>query len=206
MTADKICALTFDDGPSRTTDQVLDTLSRFGIPASFFLIGRQIVPDTIPAMKRALGLGCEIHNHSWTHDHVAAFSEGEIRGEIDRTTAAIERAVGVTPAFFRPPYLETSDALYRAAGLPVIGGICCEDWLDDVSAETRAATILRDVRDGSIILMHDMEGNFRTVDALDILIPGLRAGGYRFVTVSALFRERNVNPAVAGKIWHRAER
>jgi peptidoglycan/xylan/chitin deacetylase (PgdA/CDA1 family) len=156
-------------------------------------------------MKRALELGCELHNHSWSHAHVASFTEAEIRDEIARTTAAIERAVGVSPAFFRPPYLETSEALFRASGFPAIGGICCNDWLDEVSAETRAATILRDVRDGTVILMHDMEGNFRTVDALDILVPALLAEGYRFVVMSALFRERGIDPAVPGRIWHRAE-
>jgi peptidoglycan/xylan/chitin deacetylase (PgdA/CDA1 family) len=75
------------------------------------------------------------------------------------------------------------------------------DWDPAVSAGKRAEIILRDVKDGDIVLLHDLSGNINTVDALDAIIRGLREAGFTLVTVSRLFELKGVNPNVKNKIW-----
>ena len=73
MAEQKSIALTFDDGPNTsTTVEMLDVLEAFGVPATFFLVGENITPETIPVVRRAYACGCEIANHSLRH---AALSE-----------------------------------------------------------------------------------------------------------------------------------
>ena len=68
-----------------------------------------------------------------------------------------------------------------------ISGIGCNDWDDKVTVDRRHAMIMRQVKDGSIILLHDADGNSKTVEALDLIIPDMLAQGYKFVTMSELF-------------------
>ena len=203
----KLCAITFDDGPNVTTTVgVLDALERLSIQATFFLVGQNINPETAPVMKRALEQGCELQNHSWTHSHMSGLSPEAIRSEILRTSGAIESVTGTRPAFFRPPYFETSDGMAALAGMPMIGGIDCEDWVPSVSAGSRAALLLDRVEDGSIILLHDFEGNEASIEALAIVGPELARRGYAFVTVSDLFRMKGVDPARCETLWQRVVR
>ena len=95
--------------------------------------------------------------------------------------------VGVTPKFFRPPYISTSPTMYESIDLPFINGINCEDWTPTVTAEERVNRILNNVKDGDIVLLHDFSGNKNTVDALDDMITGLLEDGYALVTLSKLF-------------------
>ncbi len=196
-----LAALTFDDGPNTvTTPQVIDKLEKYGVIASFFLIGDNINDKSAEGPRRAFKMGCEIHNHSRTHTAMPKLTASEMKAEIDYTNKKIEKITGVTPKFFRPPYIAVSSDMYVNIDLPFIAGIGAEDWLDEVSAEMRAQKILAQVRDGSIILLHDMIGNYRTVDALDIIIPEMLSRGFEFVTVSELFRLENVEP-VSGRVY-----
>ena len=190
---EKLAALTFDDGPSAdTTMEVLSVLEEFHEAGTFFLIGQNINGQTEGALKRALELGCEIENHSWSHSAMPELSAEQMREEVSRTTDEIERLTGRKPVFFRPPYIAVSDEMYRQIPLTFIAGIGCEDWKDEVSARERAERIQNEVRDGAVILLHDMAGNHQTVEALRIIIPKLRQAGYRFVTLEQLFREKGV--------------
>ena len=78
--------------------------------------------------------------------------------------------------------------------MPFIAGIGANDWEDRVTAEMRARMILRQAKDGDIILLHDAQGNSKTVEALDTIIPELKKQGYKFVTVSELFRVKGIEP------------
>lgn len=205
--ADKLCAFTFDDGPNITTTVgVLDALERLSIQATFFLIGKNINPETAPVMKRALAQGCELQNHSWSHSHMTLLSPDAVRSEIIKTSEAIESVTGTRPTFFRPPYFETNDGMAKLAAMPMIGGIDCEDWVPSVSAGSRAQLLLDRVEDGSIILLHDFEGNEASIDALKVAVPALLRRGYTFVTVSELFRMKGVDPASRETLWQRVER
>ena len=90
-------ALSFDDGPNNTTTpQMLDVLEAFDAPASFFVIGQYINDSTAGQMKRAVSMGCEIQNHSYTHSFMSELTPEEVKSEIERTDALIEKYVGAT--------------------------------------------------------------------------------------------------------------
>ena len=198
---DKLVALTFDDGPSNVTENVLDVLENKKIVGTFFLIGNQITENMIDTLKRELSLGCEIANHSYTHSDMSIMDEQVIKDEISKTSALIKKYLNVEPKFFRPPYISLSDTMYASISLPFISGYGCEDWDSNVLADERIEKVLSQVKDGSIILLHDLENNHETVKALPVIIDKLRKDGYSFVTVSKLFEKKNVNPNVQNKIW-----
>lgn len=195
MEEKKLVALTFDDGPSvGTTDLVLDVLEENGIVASFFLIGEKITEKSSYLVKRAYDMGCSIENHSKTHPGMSGMSDEEILEEVRYTTDAIEKIVGEKPEFFRPPYIDYNQRMYDLINLGFICGYGCEDWLDSVSSDERVERILRDANPGFIILVHDMEENVKTVEAIRKIIPELKKQGYEFVTVRELFRRSSVAP------------
>lgn len=198
---DKLVALTFDDGPSNITENVLDVLENEKIVGTFFLIGNQITENMIDTLKRELSLGCEIANHSYTHSDMSIMDEQVIKDEISKTSALIKKYLNVEPKFFRPPYISLSDTMYASISLPFISGYGCEDWDSNVLADERIEKVLSQVKDGSIILLHDLENNHETVKALPVIIDKLRKDGYSFVTVSELFEKKNINPNVQNKIW-----
>ena len=192
----KLVALTFDDGPNTTTTmQVLDLIEQYGITASFYVVGNNINSETEKSMQRAAKLGCEIENHSRTHSVMTEMTAEEIAAEIKYTSDKIEAAVGRKPKFFRPPYIAFNELMYDTIDLTFICGNGAEDYLDEVTAEMRYERIMKQVCDGMVILLHDAEGNFRTVDAVKMLIPKLLEEGYEFVTTSQLFEKSGVTPA-----------
>ncbi len=195
MNEKKLAALTFDDGPNTvTTTQVLEKLEKYGVVASFFVVGDNITPESERVMKKAAEMGCEINNHSRTHSVMPEQSPQQMRAETDFTSGIIERVTGKAPRFFRPPYIAVSEAMFESIPLTFIAGIGAQDWLDEVSAEERAQRILDAVKDGDIILLHDMEGNTATVNALDTIIPELISRGFELVTVGGLFAAKGVTP------------
>ncbi|MGN1102435.1 MAG: polysaccharide deacetylase, partial [Huintestinicola sp.] len=99
---------------------------------------------------------------------------------------------GEDTKFFRPPYIAVNPTMYEAIDMPFICGAGCNDWEDSVSAEQRAERTLNQVKDGTIVLLHDMQGNSKTVEALKTIIPELQAQGYEFVTVSELFEAKGI--------------
>ena len=208
MKQDKLCALTFDDGPDAVkTPLVLDKLERYGVPATFFMIGRRIVDSARPAIDRVVSSGCEIGNHSWDTKRMDAMSPEEIRESIAKTDAAIKRFAGIEPTFFRPPNLAVSDVLYETVSLPFAGGIAGMDWAGcNTSAADRARIVLESIQNGAIILLHDVQPNpHPTPEALDILIPELKRRGYECVTLSELFRRKNREPATRKILWKYVE-
>lgn len=188
-------ALSFDDGPNdRTTAQVLDILEEYGVPASFFVIGQNINENTAKQMKRAVSLGCEIQNHSYTHSYMTRLSIEEFKDEIKRTDELIEKYISVRPTMFRPPYIDHNASMHAAVGHTFINGVGCQDWEAGVSAEARYNDLMAKVKDGDIILLHDFYGNDNTVAALRMIIPELKKRGYAMVTVSELFKIKGVAP------------
>lgn len=200
----KYAALSFDDGPNLvTTPKVLDVLEENGVPASFFVEGQYINDESAEMMKRAVSLGCEIENHSFTHSMMAdSQTEETWVDEITRTSDLVEKYVGRRPHFFRPPYINHNEAMHKAIDLTFICGTGCEDWESSVSAQQRVETLLANVKDGDVILLHDFEGNDNTVEALKAFIPAMKELGFEFVTVSSLFEIKGVTPEpFNGKIY-----
>ncbi len=191
----KYIALTFDDGPNATTtNEVIDKLEKYGIVASFFLIGNNIDDESAKAVKRAYDLGCEIDNHSRTHSNMTELSAEDIKAEYDYTDGKVYEITGEHTKFFRPPYIAVHQIMFDNIDAPFIAGIGANDWEDRVTAKMRARMILKQAKDGDIILLHDAEGNSMTVEALDTIIPELQKQGYKFVTVTELFKAKGITP------------
>lgn len=191
---EKYVALSFDDGPNTTTTvKVLDVLEENGVRASFFVQGNHIDKKTAKVMQRAVSLGCDVENHSFSHSHMMRLSEEEILKETDETDALIEKYTGQKPSFFRPPYIEHNELMHNTISHTFVCGVACSDWKGDVSSEQICETLLSTVKDGDIILLHDTEGNDKTPEALKTLIPELKSRGYKFVTVPELFNVRGAS-------------
>ena len=196
-----LAALTFDDGPNtEITPKVLEILKENGVVASFFLIADRITPESARVARRAFDMGCEINNHSVTHSKMNEMTEETIRREIAECSEKIVDITGTAPKFFRPPYIAVNDTLFHAVDLTFICGMGCRDWVPDVPARERIDTILGAVRDGDILLLHDMPGNWATVETIQTVIPEMKRRGFRFVTCGQLFREAGVAP-VQGKMY-----
>ncbi len=194
MNFDKICALTFDDGPSSVTPLFLEKLKKYGVTASFFMVGNNISEKTESIVRQVCDMGCEINNHSRTHSVMSKMEADKIREEIEYTNNAVMKITGEAPKFFRPPYIAVSSVMYESTDLPFIAGFGAEDWSPEVTAGMRAERIIFQARDGCIFLLHDSEGNTCTAEALDIIIPSLLEKGYGFVTVSELFKAKKITP------------
>ena len=190
-----VIALTFDDGPNTViTPQVLDILEKEGIVASFFLIAQNITPESAEMVRRAKAMGCDIENHTVTHPFMDKLSVEEMLEEVNTCTEKIVEITGEAPKFFRPPFIAVNQAMYDNIDLIFICGMGCEDWVPTVTAEERAERVLANAADGQIVLLHDMQWNQNTVDALETIIPELKKRGYEFVTVSQLFERKGVTP------------
>ena len=190
----KVFALTFDDGPwPQYTRQILRILKDEKVPASFFMVGQEV--SRRPEIAREVSLaGHAIGNHSWDHPS----RPRDAVAQVTRTNAAIKKAVGFAPTFFRPPYGILKNGMARQAmnqGQPVI--IWSADGADwkKPGAEKMARRIINEASPGGIALMHDGGGNRnQTVAALPKIIRELRARGYRFVTLPELLQMRHVAP------------
>lgn len=194
-TAKPIISLTFDDGPNTTTTpKVLETLEKYDIVATFFVIGTNINDSSGKVMKQAFDMGCEIANHSNTHSNLSKLELDKVFEELKITSDKVESIIGQPTAVFRPPYIAVSQEMYDNIDMPIICGIGSDDWDSSVSVEDRATPIIKNIKDGDIILLHDFQGNQKTVDALDIIIPALLAQGYQFATVSELFAVKEIEP------------
>lgn len=198
-----LLALTFDDGPDpEITAKLLDILAQYQVPASFFLIGSKITAETIPVLQRAVSLGCEMCHHSYSHPYMTVLSPRQIEHEIFSATQRIILSTGQTPRFFRPPYFAVTEALFSQINMPFIGGYGVRDYDQKITESERYAGVMRKAADGRIILLHDFAGNMQTVGAVKRFIPDLLARGFRFVTVSELFRAKGVTPRNTDRILY----
>ncbi len=195
---DKLCALTFDDGPDVTkTQRVLDKLQKHGVVATFFVIGQLINNTTKTLLTNMVAMGCEIGNHSWGWDSLNNKTAEEIINSVTNTSRAIHEFAGVKPKFFRPPNLSASSLMYQVIDMPFVSGILGEDWAgcSPRTAQSVASNIILQIKDGAIILLHDVQPDpHPTPEALDILIPDLKKKGYEFVTLSELFSRKGIEP------------
>jgi peptidoglycan/xylan/chitin deacetylase (PgdA/CDA1 family) len=187
-------ALTFDDGPTDLSPDILDVLDEKKVVASFFVIGNNITENTEDIIIREHESGHEINNHSRTHSQMGEMSAEDIKAEILYTSDKVEELIGIPTAYFRPPYINTSETMYEAIDLPFICGYLPNDYMDTVDTQMRIDNVMKNAVDGQIILLHDFSGNVMTLEALPDIIDGLKDKGFQFVTVSELFEYKNITP------------
>jgi peptidoglycan/xylan/chitin deacetylase (PgdA/CDA1 family) len=181
-----LVALTFDDGPTeRGLDAVLPLLGRYHAKATFFLIGKLAQPRLV---ARVVADGHEVGNHSFHHQRMIFHAADFYDAEIADTDAVLQRGGAAKPALFRPPFGR------KLIGLPLAvarSGKRLIMWdagdPPDRDPQTYARKVLRDVKPGSIILIHPMyAGNATERAALPLILAELARRGYRMVTVSQL--------------------
>lgn len=207
-TTDRVLALTFDDGPTEQfSGEVLDILSRYEVPATFFLIGELVVrrPDDV---RRMIAEGHEVANHTFDHFSAAIQSPDDVRRTIERGADAVAELSGDRPRWFRPVKGHvTGSVLATAATLGhdvAMWSVSRDPGLDLAADDT--AGVLRSyvdgVHEGAIVIFHDGIGRSafeatgpddglvtarRTeIDALPEVIERYLAEGYRFVTTTEL--------------------
>ena len=184
-------ALTFDDGPSGAlTERLLDGLQARGARATFFLCGYRM--EQYPAaLDRYLAEGHEIGVHSTVHTDLTKLSPQEVQQDMAETAGKIHSLTGISPRVMRPPggYVDAhSLSVLGSMGMPAImWSIDTRDW-QHRNAQRTINNVLSQVKDGDIILMHDIYD--ATADAAVVLIPELTARGYQLVTVSELAAAR----------------
>ena len=182
----KVVALTIDDGPSPVyTPQILRILRRYGVIASFSMIGLNAA--TFPGVAREVAAaGHMVVNHTWNHYNLGYMSAAGVQDEISRATDAIHAATGERPGMFRAPYGVWPPAVFSCcaqAGLtPLAWSVDPRDW-SRPGVGAIVGGIVADTQTGSIILEHDGGGNrSQTVAALQIWLPRLLEAGYQFTT------------------------
>lgn len=194
-TADSLVALTLDDGPSTAyTDTVLAVLRERNVKATFFVTGREVEANLEEA-RRIVADGHELGNHSYTHPQMMLKSPERIRQEVDRTDAAIRKAGHQGTIYFRPPYAKKLFYLpwylSQTDRTTIMWDVEPESFQEiGKKANLIAEHVLAEVEPGSIILLHVMyESRAPSREVLPFLIDGLRAKGYRLVTVSELLQK-----------------
>jgi peptidoglycan/xylan/chitin deacetylase (PgdA/CDA1 family) len=191
-------ALTFDDGPSESTPELLRLLAEHNVLATFFECGASV--ERLPEIAREVaGRGHEVGNHSYSHPRFYFRSTAFIRDELARGQEVIENAAGVSPTLFRAPFgvrwPGMREAQRRLGLLGVMWTVIGRDWKLDAPAIVRRVS--HAVRNGAIVCLHDGRELVArpdiesTIEAVRRLIPALRAQGYRFETVSQLICPMN---------------
>lgn len=182
-------ALTFDDGPGEHTEELLDCLTKNNAKATFFMLGSNAAafPDVVKDLKDA---GMELGNHTYDHLDLTTLDSESVTSQIKRTNDAISGAAGVPATVMRPPGGAYNESVQAAVGMPVImWSIDTKDWLTKSEDQTYQVTV-DNVKDGSIVLMHDIHE--WSVKAAIRVIPELVEQGYKLVTVSELAEAKGI--------------
>jgi peptidoglycan/xylan/chitin deacetylase (PgdA/CDA1 family) len=177
--------LTFDDGPSESTAEILDLLAAHRVTAIFYVTGLRTTqrPDLV---ARAAAQGHEIGNHTWDHVRLTGYTDADVTQKLRQTNEAIEAILGKPPALFRGPWFDVDDRVLRlAAGLGLSHmwadvDTCDYSDLAEHDAEF-VANAIRASDPGQIVLLHDGTGDEmggevnpprpKTVEALRLALP-----------------------------------
>ena len=181
-------ALTFDDGPHpRLTPKILDVLDKYGIKATFFVIG--INAEYYPsALEEIINRGHEIGNHTYSHPHINDINKTVLKAEIESCEEVLFLSTNCHTRLFRPPEgmidggvkSVLRDLDYKV----ILWDIDTRDWAQTPPREI-ASHVIKNIKSGDIILMHDyISYNSPTVEALEIFVPVLIEKGYNFVVIS----------------------
>jgi peptidoglycan/xylan/chitin deacetylase (PgdA/CDA1 family) len=187
-------AIGFDDGPYPDTPAFVRMLARNHAPATFFMIGRQLSAGYRSTLLNELRNGDVLGDHTFTHPDLTR--SGDVRGQLQKTLAAIRAQSGYTPCVFRPPYGDSDSSVVSTARSL---GLATVSWNVDPSDYAQPGTraiehrVLAQVQPGSIIISHDGGGpRGQTLAAYPAIIAALRRRGYQIVTIPQLLGFRPV--------------
>ena len=186
----RMIALTFDDGPNYNTSKIIDVLNKYDIKATFFVLGNRAINNK-DILRKMVDSGMEIGNHTYNHLLLTKYDENKIRSEIEDTSEVIYNATKKRPKLLRPSYGSVNNKIKKVANMPII--IWDIDTLDWKYHNSKRITsrVVNKVRDGDIILMHDIYS--ASLNALSNIIPILQDNGYEFVTIDELFYYKGIS-------------
>lgn len=177
-------ALTFDDGPSGDTEEILDILREFEVKATFFCVGEQIEahPQTLARIARE---GHLIGNHTYSHCNMMLCGRAESKRQLTKTQQLIAEISGQTPQFWRAPFgfraPWTQNVAARLGLRSALWSINPRDF-QNPGVDVLVARVMETLQSGVIVLLHDgFQDRQQTVQALRKLIPLIREKGYKFV-------------------------
>nr|WP_125143659.1 polysaccharide deacetylase family protein [Clostridium transplantifaecale] len=181
-------ALTFDDGPyAPVGNRIMDSMEKYNGRATFFVVGNRVA-DYKTEIKRMHDNGHEIANHTYDHKYLNRLSADEIVSQVELCNQAVAAITGESPRLVRLPGGSKNSTVLDNVHYPIIlWNIDTLDWKTK-SADKAAEAVLGKVKDGDIILMHELYNS--SGDAAVRIIPALSEQGYQFVTVSELIRFR----------------
>lgn len=192
-----LVALTFDDGPNRsTTTKLLDGLAQRGVKCTFFIVG-EMIPGNEDLIERMAAEGHQIGVHSYDHVYLTGLSSADFQAQVGRTNGILSELTGGETFCIRPPYGAVDAGVEKKApSALILWSVDPEDWKDD-DIDRIVAAVVEHVSDGDIILLHDLfpssaQAALRVVDTL-------LARGCCFVTVEQLMAERGVTPEVGAR-------
>jgi len=192
-TDQKKIALTFDDGPvPEKTTAILHLLERLKVPATFFLVGRNI--ERYPELTRNIvSHGHELGNHSYSHQRMVLVGYDFVQKEIEQTDQLIRQAGFTGEIRFRPPNCLKLVNLPRYLAEHNITSVTWdvepETYVNGTDSHALVQYTLAHTRPGSIILLHPMYAHSKSVmAALPKIVHSLRQQGYTFVTLSGLLQ------------------
>lgn len=194
-------AITFDDGPLRsTTTRLLDGLRERGASATFFLVGERIAgnEDLVLRMKAE---GHQVGNHSWSHKMLQGMKLIDIQQEVGKTDQVLQQLLGEGSYWLRPPYGLIDEESKKLIQVPMVHwSVDPKDW-ESLNRDAVVKNVLKTVQPGAIILLHDIYDT--TVDAALEIIDALSEQGYWFVTVEELLQLNGIQPE-AGVMYRSA--
>lgn len=180
----KIVALTFDDGPSKYTEELINILNENNSTATFFVIGTNVKKYN-ETVKYAYDSGNEIAVHGYSHTSFKDMTIEEIQNEIDTTKKLINDCGAECSNLVRPPYGSINSEIMQSIDSTfIMWNIDTRDW-ESRDKDKIKEEIIGKINDGDIILFHDLYGS--TIEAIREVLPEL-SNEYRFVSVSELFR------------------
>lgn len=197
-TNEKVVSLTFDDGPGKNTDEILNILRRADVKGTFFLTGQEIEEYPDYAMKIVQD-GHEIGNHSYSHERMFFKSPAFIKEEIEKTDELIRQIGYEGEIYFRPPFgkklLLLPYYLYKEDRKTILWNIEPESYPEIASNANQIVDhVVQNIEPGSIILLHVMyESRVESLNSVKQIITSLQEQGYTFATVSELLEFENQN-------------
>lgn len=185
-----LVALTFDDGPSRsTTTKLLDGLAQRGVRATFFLVG-EMIPGNEDLVERMEAEGHQIGVHTYDHVWLTSLNAADFQAQVGRTRALLTGILDREGFPLRPPYGGVDDGVKKRAGSAIIlWSVDPEDWKYQDAARV-AAHVVSQAEDGDIILLHDIYP--ASVEAALDIVDVLHQRGFLFATVEELAAARHV--------------
>ena len=189
---DKVIALTFDAAwGADKTQGILDVMEEYGAKGTFFLVGFWLdkFEDETKAIAEA---GLDIGNHSKNHLNMPKLSADAIRDEIDYVNQKVQELTGIRPTYFRAPYGDYDNKLMTALEEENMVGVQWSidslDW-KGLSAKQIYDRVVPNAKSGDIVLFHNNSDH--VLDALPIVLAGLKNAGFRFVKLSELVATEN---------------